>query len=105
MELNLHTHHRAQDALVQPDSRTAYARLIQQGWTDVLRELHPSEPMFTFWHYMRQRFERDAGLRLDHILLSPKVAPRLVKAGIDRTVRAKPNASDHAPVWVSLRDE
>lgn len=92
------------DALVQPESRAAYARLVKQGWTDSLRTLHPDEPMFTFWHYMRQRWERDAGLRLDHILLSPVVAPRLLKAGVDRKARAEPNASDHAPAWVTLRD-
>ena len=94
----------AKDALVQPASRAAYAKLVKQGWTDCLRDLHPQAPMFTFWHYMRQRFERDAGLRLDHILLSPNLAPRLHKAGVDRDVRAAPNASDHAPVWVTLRD-
>jgi exodeoxyribonuclease-3 len=92
------------NALVQPESRAAYAGLVKQGWTDALRKQHPDQPMFTFWHYMRQRFERDAGLRLDHLLLSPEVAPRLIRSGVDRAVRAEPNASDHAPAWVVLRD-
>lgn len=92
------------NALVQPESRTAYARLVKQGWTDALRATHPDQQIFTFWDYMRQRYERDAGLRLDHILLSPTIAPRLLKAGVDRAERGKPNASDHAPVWVTLRD-
>ncbi len=90
------------DALVQPESRAAYARLIKQGWSDAIRTLHPDEPMFTFWHYMRNRWPRDAGLRLDHLLLSPALAARLRDAGIDRAERGKPNASDHAPVWIEL---
>jgi len=91
------------DALVQPESRAAYARLIKQGWIDALRELHPGERVYTFWHYMRNRWQRDAGLRLDHLLLSPKLAPRLKRAGVDRDVRGKADASDHAPVWIELR--
>ena len=90
------------DALVQPESRAAYAQLIKQGWTDSLRELNPGERIYTFWHYMRRRFERDAGLRLDHLLLSPNLAKRLVKAGVDRDIRGKANSSDHAPVWIEL---
>jgi exodeoxyribonuclease-3 len=90
------------DALVQPESRAAYAQLVKQGWTDSLRELNPGERIYTFWHYMRHRFERDAGLRLDHLLLSPDLAKQLVKAGVDRNVRGEPNASDHAPVWIEL---
>src|SRR3954468_1405621 len=90
------------DALVQPESRAAYAQLVEQGWTDSLRELNPGERIYTFWHYMRHRFERNAGLRLDHLLLSPDLAKRLVKAGVDRDLRGKPNASDHAPVWIEL---
>ncbi len=90
------------DALIAPESRAAYARLIKQGWTDAIRTLHPDAPMFTFWHYMRNRWPRDAGLRLDHLLLSPQLAARLKDAGIDRDVRGKPNASDHAPVWIEL---
>jgi exodeoxyribonuclease-3 len=90
------------DALVQPESRAAFARLLDQGWTDALRALHPDERIYTFWDYMRNRWPRDAGLRLDHLLLSPDLAARLKAADVDRTVRGKPNASDHAPVWVEL---
>jgi exodeoxyribonuclease-3 len=92
------------DALVQPESRAAYAKLIKQGWTDAIRTMHPDKPMYTFWHYMRNRWPRDAGLRLDHLLLSPAAASRLSGAGIDREVRGKPNASDHAPAWAILKD-
>jgi exodeoxyribonuclease III len=92
------------DALLQPESRAAYRHLLTQGWVDAIRALHPKEPMYTFWDYMRKRWERDAGLRLDHILLSVSIADRLRDAGVDRTVRGKENASDHAPVWVELRD-
>ena len=88
------------DALVQPASRAAYARLVGQGWTDAIREFHPSQRIYTFWHYMRNRFERDAGLRLDHLLLSRGLAPRLKSAGVDRDVRGKEGASDHAPTWI-----
>jgi exodeoxyribonuclease-3 len=93
------------DALIHPKSRAAFARLVDQGWTDALRMMHPNERIYTFWHYMRQRWERDAGLRLDHLLLSPPVAARLEDAGVDRAVRGLENASDHAPVWVKLRSE
>ncbi len=93
------------DALVQPRSRAAFARLLNQGWTDAIRALHPNERVYTFWDYMRNRGPRDAGLRLDHILLSPDLAARLVTSGVDRAVRGKPNASDHAPVWVELADK
>ncbi len=93
------------DALIQPQSRAAFARLVKQGWTDAIRTRHPDAPMFTFWHYMRNRWARDAGLRLDHLLLSPKLARRLTDAGIDRAARGKANASDHAPVWVELKAE
>jgi len=92
------------DALVHPESRAAYAKLVKQGWTDAIRTLHPDEPMFTFWHYMRNRWPRDAGLRLDHLLLSPALAARLIDAGVDRDVRGRPDASDHAPAWVELSD-
>jgi len=93
------------DALVQPASRAAYRRLLAQGWADAVRARHPDEPMYTYWDYKRKRWERDAGLRLDHILLSPDLAGRLVDAGVDRTLRGMDNASDHAPVWIVLRDE
>jgi exodeoxyribonuclease-3 len=90
------------DALIQPASRAAYARLNRQGWTDALRHLHGDERVYTFWHYMRNRWQRDAGLRLDHILLSPQLALRLRDAGVDRSVRGDPGASDHAPMWAVL---
>jgi exodeoxyribonuclease-3 len=90
------------DALVQPESRAAYKRLLKQGWIDAVRTAHPDQPMFTFWHYMRNRWRRDAGLRLDHLLLSPSLARRMIDAGVDRDVRGKDNASDHAPAWVEI---
>jgi exodeoxyribonuclease-3 len=91
------------DALIQPKSRAAFKALVDQGWCDSIRELHPTQPMFTFWDYKRNRWPRDAGLRLDHLLLSPAVAPRLAKAGVDRDIRGEDGASDHAPAWVVLR--
>jgi exodeoxyribonuclease-3 len=91
------------DALIQPKSRAAFASLAKQGWTDAIRTLHPDQPMFTFWDYKRNRWPRDAGLRLDHLLLSPALAPRLSKAGVDRDVRGEDGASDHAPAWIVLR--
>ena len=92
------------DALLQPASRAAYARILAQGWVDAIRALYPSEPMYTFWDYKRNRWERDGGLRLDHILLSPSLAAHLQAAGVDRAVRGNENASDHAPVWIKLSD-
>jgi len=91
------------DALIQPKSRAAFASLVDQGWTDAVREKHPKQPMYTFWDYMRNRWPRDAGLRLDHLLLSPALAGRLQKAGVDRKVRGEDGASDHAPAWVVLK--
>lgn len=91
------------DALVQPKSRAAYAALVKQGWCDAIRELHPQERIYTFWDYKRNRWPRDAGLRLDHLLLSPALAPRLAKAGVDKNIRGEDGASDHAPAWVALR--
>jgi exodeoxyribonuclease-3 len=90
------------DALVQPKSRAAFKRLINQGWTDSIRSLHPDKPMFTFWDYKRNRWPRDAGLRLDHLLLSPMAASRLKAGGVDREVRGGEGASDHAPVWIVM---
>ena len=90
------------DALIQPKSRAAFNSLLTQGWCDAIRTLHPAEPMFTFWDYKRNRWLRDAGLRLDHLLLSPALAPRLLKAGVDRKLRAEDGASDHAPAWIVL---
>ena len=88
---------------MQPATRERYAALAEQGWTDSLRALHPDEPMYTFWDYMRMRWPRNAGLRIDHLLLSPGLADRLVAAGVDRAVRGEPGASDHAPAWIELR--
>jgi exodeoxyribonuclease III len=93
----------ARDALVQPESRAAFRKILDQGWLDAIRTLHPDEPMYTFWDYMRNRWQRDAGLRLDHLLLNAELTPRLVDAGVDREVRGKENASDHAPAWIVLR--
>jgi exodeoxyribonuclease-3 len=91
------------NALIQPKSRAAFKSLVEQGWCDAIRERHPAEPMFTFWDYKRNRWPRDAGLRLDHLLLSPVLTPRLSKAGIDREVRGEEGASDHAPAWIVLK--
>jgi exodeoxyribonuclease III len=90
------------NALIQPASRQAFARLLAQGWTDALRKLHPDGPLWTFWDYKRERWPANKGMRLDHLLLSPKVAHRLVDGGVDRWVRGEENASDHAPAWVVL---
>lgn len=90
------------NALVQPESRAAFAGLIEQGWTDALRKKHPKETLYTFWDYRRNRWPRNAGLRLDHILLSKALARKLRAAGIDRDVRGEDGASDHAPVWAEL---
>ena len=90
------------DALLQPESRAAFARLMAQGWTDAIRARHPNEKIYTYWDYWRNRFPRDAGLRIDHLLLSADLAPRLLDAGVDRAVRAREGASDHAPTWVVL---
>jgi exodeoxyribonuclease III len=91
------------DALFRPKVRDAYRRLVAQGWTDALRAL-PDEWVYTFWKYFRNAFARDAGLRIDHLLLSPSLAARLVTAGVDRDVRARERSSDHAPVWIELAD-
>lgn len=90
------------DALVQPASRAAFARLVGQGWADALRQANPDERVYTFWDYKRRRWDRDAGLRLDHVLLSPDLAARLLDAGVDRDERGRQNASDHAPAWAVL---
>jgi exodeoxyribonuclease III len=92
------------DALVQPQTRARFERLLEQGWRDAIRSLHPDAPIYTYWSYLRNRWPRDAGLRIDHLLLSREAASRLVAAGVDREVRGENNASDHAPAWVELRD-
>ena len=90
------------DALFRPESRAAYHQLIEQGWTDSVRKLHPKERIYTFWDYFRNSFGRDAGLRIDHLLLNPVLAPRLRKAGVDREVRGWEKTSDHAPTWIEV---
>ena len=92
----------AKNALLQPAPRAAYRRLLAQGWMDAIRALHPDERIYTFWDYLRNGWPRDAGLRIDHLLLSESVQPRLVRAAVDKHVRGRENASDHAPVWVEL---
>ena len=91
------------DALFRPEVRAAYAKLLKQGWTDAIRRLHPDEQIFTFWDYFRNAFARNAGLRIDHLLLSPGVAKRLTAAGVDTDVRGWEKSSDHAPTWIELR--
>jgi exodeoxyribonuclease-3 len=93
----------ADDALMQPESRAAYRRLVTQGWTDALRTRAPSGGVWTFWDYQAGAWARDAGFRIDHLLLSPAVADRLQDAGVDKAHRAREKASDHAPTWVRLR--
>jgi exodeoxyribonuclease-3 len=90
------------DALLQPESREKWFRLLDQGWTDAIRTLHPDEKIFTFWDYFRQHWPRNAGLRIDHLLLNAKLAPALVAAGVDRWVRGEAGASDHAPTWIEI---
>jgi exodeoxyribonuclease-3 len=92
------------DALFRPETRTAYARLLAQGWTDSLRHLHPGETIYTFWDYFRNAYQRDAGLRIDHLLISPGLIEALSAAGVDRDVRGWEKSSDHAPVWIELVD-
>ncbi|MGO4123514.1 exodeoxyribonuclease III [Inquilinus sp. YAF38] len=91
------------DALFRPEVREAFHRLLAQGWTDALRRLHPGERVYTFWDYFRNAYARDAGLRIDHFLVSPVLAKRLKAAGVDRHVRGWEKASDHAPTWIELK--
>ncbi|MGZ8281955.1 MAG: exodeoxyribonuclease III [Allosphingosinicella sp.] len=91
------------DALFQPEPRALYRRLLAQGWADAIRRLYPDETIYTFWDYWRRAWERNAGIRIDHLLLNPAAAARLDQAGVDRDVRGRPHASDHAPAWVVLR--
>lgn len=90
------------DALLQPAARAAYAQLLALGFTDAVRKLHPEQRMYTFWDYLRNAWGRDAGLRIDHLLLSPPLVPRLRAAGVDKEERGRPHASDHAPIWIEL---
>jgi exodeoxyribonuclease-3 len=92
------------DALFRPETRAAYQRLLGQGWTDALRKLHPEEKIYTYWDYFRNAYGRDAGLRIDHLLLNPAAAPLLQAAGVDREVRGWEKSSDHAPTWITLAD-
>jgi exodeoxyribonuclease-3 len=94
----------ASDALMQPESRQAYRRLLAQGWTDSLRTRAPKGGVWTFWDYQAGSWQRDAGFRIDHLLLSPQAADRLVDAGVDKSYRGREKASDHAPTWVKLQD-
>lgn len=91
------------NALVQPASRDAFRQLLEQGWTDAIRKKFPTDTVYSFWDYRRNRWPRDAGMRLDHLLLSKKMARRLTGAGVDRDVRGRHEASDHAPVWISTK--
>ena len=90
------------DALFRPETRDAFHRLVAQGWTDSLRTMHPDERIYTFWDYFRNAYGRDAGLRIDHLLLSPALAPALKAAGVHRDVRGREKPSDHAPTWIEL---
>jgi exodeoxyribonuclease-3 len=94
----------ARDALLQPETRAAYRRILFQGWTDAIRARHPDGPVYTFWDYTAGCWQRDAGFRIDHLLLSPQAADRLLDAGVDREYRGREKASDHAPTWVQLED-
>lgn len=91
------------DALFRPETRAAFKKLIDQGWTDAIRKLYPNETIYTFWDYFRNAYERNAGLRIDHFLLNPAIAGRLLAAGVDRQVRGWEKTSDHAPVWIELK--
>lgn len=96
-------HHEQANALLQPQTRAAYQRLLDQGWTDALRSLQPEGPLWTFWGYLRHRWPNDKGMRLDHLLLSPDLADGLRAAGVSRDVRGREGASDHAPTWIELK--
>ena len=91
------------DALFQPEPRAQYVRLLKQGWTDAIRHLHPDETIYTFWDYWRNAFARNAGIRIDHLLLNKVAAKRLEATGVDTWLRAREKASDHAPTWIELR--
>jgi len=96
-------HHEQANALLQPQSRAAFQRLLDQGWADALRELQPEGPLWTFWGYLRHRWPNDKGMRLDHLLLSPSLAGDLRTAGVSRGVRGVEGASDHAPTWIEIK--
>lgn len=92
------------DAVFFPETRELYRRLVAQGWTDAVRDMHPDEVIYTYWDYFRNAFGRNAGLRMDHLLLSPQLAKRLTAAGVDREVRSWEKTSDHAPAWITLKN-
>jgi exodeoxyribonuclease III len=94
----------AHDALMQPESRAAFRTILHQGWTDAIRARHPDGPVYTFWDYTAGCWQRDAGFRIDHLLLSPQAADRLLDAGVDKAFRGREKASDHAPTWVQLEE-
>jgi exodeoxyribonuclease III len=93
------------DALFRPETRAAFKKLVSQGWADAIRKLYPDQKIYTFWDYFRNAYERDAGLRIDHFLLSPHLDKRLIAAGVHRHVRGWEKSSDHAPVWIELSDK
>lgn len=93
------------DALFKPEVREAFKNLVSQGWTDAIRKLYPTETIYTFWDYFRDAYSRNAGLRIDHFLLSPQIENRLLSAGVDKHIRGWEKSSDHAPVWIELKDE
>ena len=93
------------DALFRPETRSAFKKLVGQGWTDAIRKLYPDEIIYTFWDYFRNAYGRNAGLRIDHFLLSPQLDKRLIAGGVDRNVRGWEKSSDHAPVWIELADK
>jgi exodeoxyribonuclease-3 len=92
------------DALFRPETRAAFKKLVDQGWTDAIRKLYPDETIYTFWDYFRNAYGRNAGLRIDHFLLNAAISKRLLAAGVDRDVRGWEKTSDHAPVWIELKD-
>ncbi|MDN3548236.1 exodeoxyribonuclease III [Mucilaginibacter aquaedulcis] len=92
-----------EDALFRPETRSAFKNLIDQGWTDAIRKLYPTEIIYTFWDYFRKAYDRNAGLRIDHFLLNPKLEPLLISAGVDRHVRGWEKSSDHGPVWINVQ--
>jgi len=92
------------NALFRPESRKLFKQLVDSGWTDAIRKLYPDERIYTFWDYLRNAYGRDAGLRLDHFLLNPALDERLISAGVDKEVRGWEHSSDHAPVWITLKN-
>lgn len=95
-------HSYGKNALFQPEPRTAFRRLLDEGWTDALRTLYPATPVYTFWDYFRDHWAQNKGMRIDHLLLSPDLVPKLTGGGVDRNVRGEEGASDHAPAWIEL---